>query len=230
MSDLISSLYPPPPPYVRFFTAENVQRAAELRRQHGPDAEKLLSETKDLRFLVPPLPPNKPQYRSFGDIWNFEDKFITLEESGIQQLYEEAENVEEETFTVERIEELKKMTKSLLLNFLEFTGLLAKNPALAHVKIEQIRVILINLHHLLNSYRLHQSREGLILKMEEKIRNDRETIQKIENTCLQVEERIRSLVWREKDVEFEQIDNSQTSEPSREQIVESVRQSVLEGV
>ncbi|KAG7818480.1 hypothetical protein KL909_005102 [Ogataea angusta] len=229
MSDLISSLYPPPPPYVRFFTAENVQRAAELRRQHGPDADKVLSETKDLRFLVPPLPPNKPQYRSFGDIWNFEDKFITLEESGIQQLYEEAENVEEETFTVERIEELKKMTKSLLLNFLEFTGLLAKNPAQAHVKIEQIRVILINLHHLLNSYRLHQSREGLILKMEEKIRNDTETIQKIEDTCLQVEERIRSLVWREKDVEVEHIDNSQNTEPSREQIVESVRKSVLEG-
>ncbi|KAG7783737.1 hypothetical protein KL910_005118 [Ogataea haglerorum] len=228
MSDLISSLYPPPPPYVRFFTAENVRRAAELRKQHGADADKVLSETKDLRFLVPPLPPNKPQYRSFGDIWNFEDKFITLEESGIQQLYEEAENVEEETFTVERIEELKKMTKSLLLNFLEFTGLLAKNPALAHVKIEQIRVILINLHHLLNSYRLHQSREGLILKMEEKIRKDRETIQKIENTCLQVEERIRSLAWRENEVEVEHVDESQSAEPSREQIVEMVRKSVLE--
>ncbi|KAH3667126.1 hypothetical protein OGAPHI_002775 [Ogataea philodendri] len=227
MSDLISSLYPPPPPYLQFFTAENVKRAEEIRQSHGADAETVLADTKDLKFLVPPLPPNKPQYRSFGDIWNFEDKFITLEESGIQQLYDEAKGVEEETFTQDRIEELKKMTKSLLLNFLEFTGLLAKNPTVAQTKIEHIRIILINLHHLLNSYRLHQSREGLILKIEEKIRNDTETIEKIEKTCKQVEQTIQSLVWKDTQSNMDEIEIDRPEKPpTRKQLVEKMKQSI----
>ncbi|ODV85465.1 hypothetical protein CANARDRAFT_175928 [[Candida] arabinofermentans NRRL YB-2248] len=193
--DLISSLYPPPPPYIKFFTNENINKVKELVKEGTPLST--IASTKDLRFLIPPEPPSRPTYRSFGDIWNFEDKFITLEESGIEQLYDSLpKQVEEgeEIFTQERIEELKKMTKSLLLNFLEFIGLLAKNPALSYSKIEHIRIILINLHHLLNSYRLHQSREGLILKFEEKINEDLATIDKIEKTCENIENKIKMLV------------------------------------
>ncbi|GMF07728.1 unnamed protein product [Ambrosiozyma monospora] len=83
------------------------------------------------------------------------------------------------------------MTKSLLLNFLELIGLISKNPKYVFEKIEQIRIILINLHHLLNSYRLHQSRESLILKYEEKIADTLATIDNIEKTCDAVEKKIK---------------------------------------
>ncbi|GME98495.1 unnamed protein product [Ambrosiozyma monospora] len=84
--DLISSLYPPPPPYVKFFTNENVAKVKQLQKEGKTNED--ISELKDLRFLVPPKPPARVNYRSFGDIWNFEDKFISLKDSGIQQLYE----------------------------------------------------------------------------------------------------------------------------------------------
>ncbi|VEU20260.1 DEKNAAC101088 [Brettanomyces naardenensis] len=205
---LVSSLYPPPPPYIRFFTNKNVKKVKDLRSEGKTDEE--ISNIKDLRFLIPPKQPHRITYRSFGDVWPFEDRFITLKESGVAQLYnggkegkegeegeeakEEEEEEEEEVFTQERIEELKKLTKSLLLNFLELVGILAKNPNYAFEKIDNIRIVLINLHHLLNSYRLHQSRESLILRIEDRLRQDREIIDKIEKTCQNVETKIRMLV------------------------------------
>ncbi len=192
---VVSSLYPPPPPYVRFFTDKNIEKIQKLKKE-GKTAEEI-SKIKDLKFLIPPNKPNKPTYRSFGDVWPFEDRFITLKESGVTQLFkgDENENTEdEEVFTVERIQELKKLTKSLLLNFLELVGLLSKNPQHAFNKINNIQIILVNLHHLLNSYRLHQSRESLILRIEEKIRKDKETISKIEQTCENVKAKINMLI------------------------------------
>ncbi len=192
---VVSSLYPPPPPYVRFFTDENIEKVKKLKEDGETEQE--ISKMKDLKFLIPPTKPGKSTYRSFGDVWPFEDRFITLKESGVTQLFKgnENENQEnEEVFTVERIKELKKLTMSLLLNFLELVGLLSKNPQYAFNKINNIQIILINLHHLLNSYRLHQSRESLILRIEEKIRKDQETIDKIERTCENVEAKINMLI------------------------------------
>lgn len=193
-SDMISSLYPPPPPYIQFFTDENVKKVSELKKQGKSDDE--ISELKDLKFLIPPKKPDKPNYRSFGDVWPFEDRFITLKESGVPQLYkggEKTQDSDEEIFSQERIVELKKLTKSLLLNFLELIGILAKNPNYAFTKIDNIRVILINLHHLLNSYRLHQLRESLILRIEDKVEKDKNTIHEIEQTCESVREKIKLL-------------------------------------
>ncbi|GME77616.1 unnamed protein product [[Candida] boidinii] len=208
--ELVSSLYPPPPPYITFFTEDNHERLGELRREGKTDEE--ISKIRDIKFLVPPSPPDRPNYRSFGDMWNFQDKPVSLEESGVPQLYESNNNVksdsgdteetEEEVFTTERINELKKMTKSLLLNFLEFIGIISKNPTYAQEKIENIRVILINIHHLLNSYRLHQSRESLILKFEQKISEDLKSIKKINDTCDLMEKQIKRLVQEEIDAKI----------------------------
>lgn len=201
---IVSSLYPPPPPYVKFFTNENVQKVRELRESGTTDEQ--ISEMKDLLFQVPPVQPDRPTYRSFGDVWPFEDRFITLKESGMPQLYpggDKGDEEEEQVFTQERIEELKKLTKSLLLNFLELVGLLGSNANESFAKIDEIRIVLINLHHLLNSYRLHQSRESLILRIQERVRMDKETIDKIEQTCKTVEDRIKMLVNSD-EIPFEQ--------------------------
>ncbi|OWB56528.1 hypothetical protein B5S28_g2433 [[Candida] boidinii] len=211
--ELVSSLYPPPPPYITFFTEDNHDRLIELRKEGKTDEE--ISKIRDIKFLVPPSPPDRPSYRSFGDMWNFQDKPVSLEESGVPQLYEstsntkrdageteDTEETEEEVFTTERINELKKMTKSLLLNFLEFIGIISKNPTYAQEKIENIRVILINIHHLLNSYRLHQSRESLILKFEQKISEDLKSIKKINDTCDLMEKQIKRLVQEEIDAKI----------------------------
>lgn len=220
-SSEISSLYPPPPPYYRFFTTENVQKYNELRKGGASDEE--ISNIHDIKFLVHPQHPEKEQYRSFGDLWWFEDKQVGLKESGIQQIYGDPEDTtkdgeenetqdEEEVFTQTRIDELKKMTKSLLLNFLELVGLLSKNPKLASVKIDNIRTILINIHHLLNSYRLHQSRETLILTMQKKLTETQESIEEIKDTCLKVESKLDLLVEKLQSVQTSQSEKEETKE------------------
>ncbi|CDK25152.1 unnamed protein product [Kuraishia capsulata CBS 1993] len=232
-TSVISALYPPPPPYVKCFTDENVGRLRSLLKENGGDLERLDVENTELQFLVPPQQPSGPSYRSFGDIWNFKDKFMTLEDAGIPQLYDGGstgngagdDGEDEEIFTRERIDELKKLAKSLLLNFLELLGIFAKNPEYAKEKISQIRILLINLHHLLNSYRLHQSREILILKIEEKISQDTEEIENIEEVCRSVEEKIRTLVRdridskvkaTDGDVDMDEVLPEQTKEQIRE--------------
>ncbi len=52
--------------------------------------------------------------------------------------------------------ELKKLNASLLVNFVELLRLLVEAPSEAPAKIADIRLILINFHHLLNAYRAHQ--------------------------------------------------------------------------
>lgn len=195
----ISALYPPPPPYYKFFTSENISRVNELRKNNDTDVA--ISKLTDLKFLIPPKQPEKEQYRSFGDLWWFQDKQVGLKESGIEQIYGESEHPkddeddeEEDVFSTARIDELKKMTKSLLYNYLEFISVLIKNPEFATEKIENIRTILINIHHLLNSYRLHQSRETLIITMQKKLSETQDEISTIKNTCSNIETKLNLLM------------------------------------
>lgn len=205
----IASLYPPPPPYYRFFTKENVSKYIQLKADGETDES--ISEMVNLKFLVPPKQPDKEQYRSFGELWWFKDKNVGLKESGIEQIYGDTilkpasddaskdtedvnEEEEEEVFSKTRIEELKKMTKSVLLNFLELVGVIAENPEQAAKKIEHIRTILINIHHLLNSYRVHQSRETLILRLQERISQTQDEIDNINETCEMVETKMKDIL------------------------------------
>ena len=64
---------------------------------------------------------------------------------------------------------LLRLSKSLLLSYLELLGALAINPALSASKLADLRTIMINMHHLINEYRPHQARETLIMMMEEQV-------------------------------------------------------------
>jgi mediator of RNA polymerase II transcription subunit 7 len=66
------------------------------------------------------------------------------------------------SFSIDHKEELKKLNISLLFNFLELIDMLIKNPQLYPKKLEEIKTILINMHHLMNTYRPHQARQILI--------------------------------------------------------------------
>lgn len=63
--------------------------------------------------------------------------------------------------------ELKRLAKSLLLNFLELTGILSQSPGDAEAKIQDLRTLFINVHHILNEYRPHQARESAIELMQD---------------------------------------------------------------
>lgn len=54
-----------------------------------------------------------------------------------------------------------------MLNFLELTGALSRSPSHAEAKVQDLRTLFINMHHILNEYRPHQARESAIEMMQD---------------------------------------------------------------
>lgn len=183
--DLISSLYPPPPKFYEYFTAENLEKL-RLLESEGRDS----SLEGELKLLVPPSPPLGMHYRGYGNIWSFEDRLPTLKTAQWQQLYEDDD---EHITSTSKIAELHKLVDSLLLNFLEALGVLSIDPQHSESKIKDITLILVNMNHLLNTYRPHQSRELLILLLRSQISAVRAQIADIDRTTTAVSERINAL-------------------------------------
>lgn len=189
--ELISSLYPPPPPYYKFFTKENVDRFREWSENNIDDDELPPGE---LRFQVPPKVPLGEQYRGYGSLWALENKLPSLKTLGWRQLYSD----DDETITSsQKIDELHKLLDSLLLNFLELVGSVSVEPAKFYVKIEDLKLILINMNHLLNTYRPHQTRESLIMLLKKQIEAKRADIDAINSTTADVKAKILGLVQSE---------------------------------
>lgn len=128
-------------------------------------------ENENMTHLIPPNLPEDDkieQFSMFGNLWNIKD---SLPELGPIQLFPK----QEDGRVINKKKELKKLVKSLLLNFLLLITNLSVNsdlqldPESKENHLEHIRVILMNLHHLLNEYRPHQVKENFILLLEEQI-------------------------------------------------------------
>lgn len=225
--DLISSLYPPPPPYYNFFTQENKRKLSEweIEQKQQPGDETAIPPG-ELRFLVPPKQPDGTQYRGYGNIWLFEDKLPSLKDSQWEQLYvDDDENITSET----KIKELHKLMNSLLLNFLELIGVLSIDPSKFETKIKDINLILINLNHLLNTYRPHQSRESLIMLLKKQIDHKKNEIANIDQVCNEIKSKIKKLFDEQiPDVapETTNVDIVDEKEQMKQDIINKLLQSV----
>ncbi|KAI5866027.1 MED7-domain-containing protein [Durotheca rogersii] len=168
-----SSTWPPPPPFWQAFTPENIARIEKSRQQQAEregveDASnvRLHDLPRELRALQPPLEPADGEWRVFGDKYRLVDELPKLEDMQIRRLFPNPEDRDRDGKHFDRALILKRLAKSLLLNFLELMGLFAINPEAAQDKITDIRDMFINFHHLINEYRPHQARESLISMMQ----------------------------------------------------------------
>lgn len=190
-----SSVYPPPPWYYRYFTDENV---ALVKDSDKPDE---IEKSDKLKYLSPPSPPAAGAYHNFGDVWQVNDKLATLEDLGITQVYDGAAIRGEGQESGARVLELKKLTKSLLLAFVELTGIMGVAPEQFPAKFENVRVLLINIHHILNEYRPHQARESLVTLMQQQITDKKQHLENIRQSCDKVRDTIKVL-----SKQFDQVD------------------------
>lgn len=74
-----AALFPPPPPFFKNFTTENLSRLKELKEAAGIgkaggsitkneiEALRLLDLPPELRYLIPPALPVDGRYRGFGE-------------------------------------------------------------------------------------------------------------------------------------------------------------------
>ncbi|CAO1429872.1 unnamed protein product [Diamesa hyperborea] len=145
-SQVISSLPLPPVQYINLYSNENVSKN---------------------RAPKPPTP--FAEYSMFGNSFNNEDSIIRpLESQGIKRLYPQH---------FDRKKELKKLNHSLLVNFLDLIDLLILSPDSPKrtEKIDDLTLLFVHIHHLLNEYRPHQARETLRVLMDLQKRQRLET-------------------------------------------------------
>lgn len=124
----------------------------------------------------------------------------SLKEQGIEQLYPSSPAPETDRESPSNPPQplnhayyLLKISKSLLLNFLEFVGILSVSPEQFESKVEDLRNLFINAHHLLNLYRPHQARESLIMMMEEQLDRTREEIRDMDKVKGDIEGALEQL-------------------------------------
>nr|CAB3263746.1 mediator of RNA polymerase II transcription subunit 7-like [Phallusia mammillata] len=106
----------------------------------------------------PPV-PIKESYQMFGQTCHQDDIIIRpLEAQGLLRLHPEPYS---------KREELKKMTVSILCNFLDLLDILVKSGTTPgrDQKIEDLNLLFIHMHHLINEFRPHQARETLKVMM-----------------------------------------------------------------
>ncbi|KAM0664559.1 hypothetical protein ACQRIT_001699 [Beauveria bassiana] len=176
----LSSTFPNPPPFWRDFTADKVARYEQLRNEYDEgEAEKTATDEnykpqtripnlpEELMHLQPPEEPADGRWRVFGDQYMLDDQLPTLEEQGITNLPASGQSSARDAKHYDRAFELKRLAKSLLLNFLELTGALSRSPWHAEAKVQDLRTLFINVHHILNEYRPHQARESAIEMMQD---------------------------------------------------------------
>ncbi|PQE30278.1 hypothetical protein CJF32_00008177 [Rutstroemia sp. NJR-2017a WRK4] len=183
-SNQAAAAFPAPPFFWQHFTPENVERIEKLRAAQSAKQDvttetssklppRILDLPKELRFLQPPDPPASGRYRSFGSAYTIQDELPSLETQGYDQLYTPPDTPTGTGKHADRALVLKRLAKSLLLNFLELLGIMSLNPEHAEEKIIDLRTLFINFHHLLNEYRPHQARESLILMMQDQLEKSR---------------------------------------------------------
>lgn len=188
--ELISSLYPPPPPYYKFFTQQNLNKLEEWRYKTDKKEEEE-DPVGELKFLVPPKQPEGTHYRGYGNVWSFEDKLPSLKDSGWKQLYQEDNEL---VTSKTKIDDLHRLMDSLLLNFLELISAMSIDPLKFHYKIEDLKLVLININHILNTYRPHQTRESLIMLIKKQIDKKNLEINEIDTACTNIRSKISKLV------------------------------------
>lgn len=132
-----------------------------------------------------PKPPAPVQdtYSMFGVTVNNDDAIIqSLESQGFKRLYSAKD--------IDRKKELRKLNHSVLVNFLDMIDILIKTPESPKrdEKIEDINLLFIHMHHLINEFRPHQARETLrvMLMVQKRKRTQftgkfKEQLEKVEN-------------------------------------------------
>lgn len=142
-----SSAYPPPPPYYRLY------------KDFLDDSDSAPS----------PPPPIEGTYTMFGATYTTNDLLPSLEEQGMRQLYPKGPNVDYK-------KELKTLNRELMFQILELADVLVERPSQYARRVEDVSLILRNMHHLLNSIRPHQARATLIHILEMQIERRKQAI------------------------------------------------------
>ncbi|XP_022085024.1 mediator of RNA polymerase II transcription subunit 7-like [Acanthaster planci] len=163
-SQNVSSLPLPPMQYVNNYTDERVKNGTAPK---------------------PPTPVSE-NYNMFGAVFTPDDVIIrSLESQNLRRLHPKV---------FDHRKELKKINHSILFNFLDMLDVLVVAPGSKkrEEKIEDIKLLFIHMHHLINEFRPHQARETLRVMMEVQKRQRLEAAERFQKHLEKVTEILQS--------------------------------------
>ncbi|XP_036608487.1 mediator of RNA polymerase II transcription subunit 7-like [Trichosurus vulpecula] len=160
----VSALPPLPMRYIKEYTDEKIQKG-----------------------LAPKPPPSiKDSYMMFGNRFQCDDLIIHLLESqGIEPLH---------PMQFDHKKELRKLNMSILINFSDLLDISIGNPGSIkqEEKLEDLKLLFVHVHCLINEYRPHQERETLRVMMEVQKRQCLETAERFQKHLERVIEMIQN--------------------------------------
>ncbi|XP_063301416.1 mediator of RNA polymerase II transcription subunit 7 [Pelobates fuscus] len=160
----VSALPLPPMQYIKEYTDENIRKGLAPK---------------------PPLPA-KESYMMFGNQFLCDDLIIRpLESQSIERLH---------PLQFDHKKELRKLNMSILVNFLDLLEILIRSPGSIRreEKLEDMKLLFVHMHHLINEYRPHQARETLRVMMEVQKRQRLETAERFQKHLERVVEVIQN--------------------------------------
>ena len=79
--------------------------------------------------------------------------------------------------------ELRKLNRALLAAYTDLLQVCQDSPTECNSKVDEIRVLLLNLQHLINTFRPYQAREDIISALQEQIDSKRQLIADMRDAC-----------------------------------------------
>merc|ERR1719192_2910913 len=147
----------------------------------------------------------------FGVTVSNDDAIIqSLESQGFKRLYSAKD--------IDRKKELRKLNHSVLVNFLDMIDILIKTPESPkrEEKIEDINLLFIHMHHLINEFRPHQARETLRVMLMVQKRKRTQFTQKFKEHLEKVEGIIQDAIDNLPNTDVESVMNTKDSKDAGE--------------
>lgn len=132
-----------------------------------------------------PLPPEPmvPTYHMFGSPYSTQDVVPDLLPQPGKKLYApQGEDGDSDGTPIDYKTEMKKINCSLLANFIELVDVLIKKPAMFNEKLDDVELLFLNLHNLINAFRPHQARETVIQMLKTQVQERRDAAREIRRT------------------------------------------------
>ncbi|UYV62508.1 hypothetical protein LAZ67_2000896 [Cordylochernes scorpioides] len=164
----VSSLPAPPMMYAHLYTDENIERG-----------------------LVPPPPaPLMEPCSSFGITLKLDDKILpSLEDQEFRRIYSLKRSYKKE---------LKKLNISICTNYLELLDILVQCPDSPNKleKLENIKLLFVNMHHLVNEMRVHQALEAIRIKLILQKQENDKVIANLQKVIDKMKESLSNVIFR----------------------------------
>ncbi|ETI45950.1 hypothetical protein, variant 1 [Phytophthora nicotianae CJ01A1] len=128
-----------------------------------------------------PPEPMEPTYHMFGSPYSTQDVVPDLLPQPGKKLYA-PQGEDGDGAPVDYKAEMKKINRSLLANFVELVDVLIKKPAVFNEKLDDMELLFLNMHNLINAFRPHQARETVIQMLKTQVQERRDAARDIRRT------------------------------------------------